>query len=79
MFSYIVILPNPSASYANVLTILSFSLERYLVICKPMNLSILPFSDLTRAGLVLAICWMVAMAAAVPYHLSTRCGFTQFS
>ena len=60
-----------SASYANVLTILCFSLERYLVICKPMDLSILPFSDLVRAGVVLTTCWVVAMVAAVPYLLFT--------
>ena len=35
-----------SASYASVLTIVSFSMERYLAICYPLYL--LPLSDLTR-------------------------------
>ena len=39
-----------SASYASVLTILSFSLERYLAICTPLY--IFPMSDIKRAALV---------------------------
>ena len=39
-------LPNSSASYASVLTIVSFSMERYLAICRPLHP--LPSSDETR-------------------------------
>ena len=42
-------LPNSSASYASVLTIVSFSMERYLAICRPLHP--LPSSDETRCTL----------------------------
>ena len=59
-----------SASYANVLTILSFSLERYLAICRPLY--VFPLSDLKRALLVSSLCWATAMLASVPHLLFTR-------
>ena len=59
-----------SASYASVLTILSFSLERYLAICTPLY--IFPMSDIKRAALVSFLCWSVALLGAVPYLLFTR-------
>ena len=59
-----------SASYASVLTIVSFSVERYLVICFPLYP--LPLSDLTRVTLVSALCWVVAMLASIPHLLFTK-------
>ena len=59
-----------SASYASVLTILSFSTERYLAICHPLYL--LPLSDLSRASLVSILCWLTAMLASVPHLLFTK-------
>ena len=59
-----------SASYANVLTILSFSLERYLAICRPLY--VFPLSDLKRALLVSSLCWATAMLASVPHLIFTR-------
>merc|ERR1719347_906258 len=61
-----------SASYANVLTILSFSLERYLAICTPLRLYIFPLSDIKRSTLVSLLCWAVALLASIPYMLFTR-------
>ena len=59
-----------SASYASVLTIVSFSTERYLAICHPLYL--LPLSDLSRASLVSILCWLTAMLASVPHLLFTK-------
>ena len=59
-----------SASYANVLTILAFSMERFLAICRPLYVFSLP--DLTRAVLVCCMCWVCAMLASVPHLLFTR-------
>ena len=59
-----------SASYASVLTILSFSLERYLAICSPLY--VFPLSDIKRACLVSLGCWSLAIAASVPHLLFTK-------
>jgi hypothetical protein len=53
-----------------VLTIVSFSLERYLAICRPLR--VLPLSDLRRAALVSSLCWAAAMLASVPHLLFTK-------
>ena len=59
-----------AASYANVLTIVSFSLERYLAICRPLY--VFPLSDLRRAVIVSSLCWTVAMLASIPHLLFTK-------
>ena len=59
-----------SASYASVLTILSFSLERYLAICTPLY--IFPLSDIKRAAIVSVLCWTIALAASVPHLVFTK-------
>ena len=65
-----------AASYANVLTIVSFSLERYLAICRPLY--VFPLSDLRRAVLVSSLCWSVAMVASVPHILFTKINYMPF-
>ena len=64
---------NSRASYASVMTILSFSLERYLVICTPLY--IFPMSDIRRACLVSLVCWITALAASVPHLLFTKINY----
>ena len=59
-----------AASYANVLTIVSFSLERYLAICRPLY--VFPLSDLRRAAIVSSLCWAIAMLASIPHLLFTK-------
>ena len=61
---------NCSASYASVLTILSFSLERYLAICTPLY--IFPMSDIKRAAIVSSLCWTIALLASVPHLVFTK-------
>jgi len=65
-----------SASYASVLTILSFSLERYLAICSPLY--VFPLSDIKRACLVSLGCWSLAIAASVPHLLFTKINYLDF-
>merc|ERR1712223_821903 len=65
-----------AASYANVLTIVSFSLERYLAICRPLY--VFPLSDLRRAVIVSSLCWAIAMSASTPPHLYTKINFIPF-
>jgi len=65
-----------AASYANVLTIVSFSLERYLAICRPLY--VFPLSDLRRAVIVSSLCWAIAMCASVPHLLYTKINFIPF-
>ena len=62
-----------SASYASVLTILSFSLERYLAICTPLY--IFPLSDIKRAAIVSVLCWTIALAASVPHLVFTQINY----
>jgi len=64
------------ASYASVLTILSFSLERYLAICTPLY--IFPGSDVTRAVLVSLCCWLVALVSSIPYFLFTKLNYIDY-
>ena len=62
-----------SASYASVLTILSFSLERYLAICTPLY--IFPMSDIKRAAIVSSLCWTIALLASVPHLVFTKINY----
>ena len=71
LFDIIIILR--SASYASVLTILSFSLERYLAICTPLY--IFPLSDIKRAAIVSVLCWTIALAASVPHLVFTQINY----
>ena len=83
-----------SASYASVLTILSFSLERYLAICTPLY--IFPMSDIKRAALVniisdddiddnenddyqvSSLCWIIALLASVPHLVFTQINYIDY-
>jgi len=64
------------ASYASVLTILSFSLERYLAICTPLY--IFPMSDIKRAALVSSLCWIIALLASVPHLVFTQINYIDY-
>lgn len=57
------------ASYASVLIIVSFSVERYLAICHPLHM--FAMGDFQRGLRVISIDWIVAGLAAVPYLLFT--------
>ncbi|KAJ8315274.1 hypothetical protein KUTeg_007424 [Tegillarca granosa] len=59
-----------STSYASVLTITGFTIERYIAICHPMlgqNVS-----RQSRAVKCIAVIWAVATISALPYPIHTR-------
>jgi len=58
------------SSYASVLTIMAFSLERYIAICRPLQA--LPWSDCTRVSGVSSLCWFLAMLFSLPHLLFTK-------
>lgn len=57
-------------SYASVLTITAFTIERYAAICHPMRFQTL--SSLPRAVRVIVVIWAIASIIALPYPLHTR-------
>ena len=59
-----------------MLTIVSFSLERYLAICHPLY--VFPLSDLKRVSIISIFCWSVAMLASIPHLLFTKINYIPF-
>uniref|UniRef100_A0A914X0Q1 G-protein coupled receptors family 1 profile domain-containing protein n=1 Tax=Plectus sambesii TaxID=2011161 RepID=A0A914X0Q1_9BILA len=51
-------------SYASILTITAFSIERWLAICFPLKVQL--FSKLTRASKLISLAWAVAFVCATP-------------
>jgi len=56
-------------NYASVLTIVAFSLERYLAICHPLHAYTM--SGMERAGRIIALIWLVALICALPFAIYT--------
>lgn len=52
-------------SYTSVLTIVAFSLERYLAICHPLQSY--RMSGLRRAVRIIAVLWVISFVAALPF------------
>ncbi|OWF37637.1 neuropeptides capa receptor-like [Mizuhopecten yessoensis] len=63
-------------SYASVLTITAFTIERFAAICHPMRFQTL--SSLPRAMKVIFVIWIIASVIALPYPLHTRTFYVAF-
>lgn len=57
-------------SYASVLTITAFTIERYFAICHPILSQ--KFSDLSRVLKIIMLIWVTACLCALPYPLHSR-------
>ncbi|XP_063991336.1 neuropeptides capa receptor-like [Diachasmimorpha longicaudata] len=65
-----------TSSYVSVLTIVAFSMERYLAICHPLHLYAM--SGLKRPLRFIFAAWLVAMIAAVPFAVYTTVNYVEY-
>ncbi|CAH0663614.1 unnamed protein product [Spodoptera exigua] len=68
--------PELRASYVSVLTIVAFSLERYLAICHPLHLYAM--AGLRRALRIVAALWLISLLAASPFALYTTVSYHDY-
>ena len=55
------------STYVSVLTIVAFSMERFLAICHPLHLYAM--SGFKRAVRIIAVLWIVSFLSAVPFGI----------
>ncbi|XP_026316397.1 neuropeptides capa receptor [Hyposmocoma kahamanoa] len=65
-----------AASYVSVLTIVAFSLERYLAICHPLHLYAM--AGLRRALRIVAGLWVVSLIFASPFAVYTTVNYHSY-
>uniref|UniRef100_A0A1B6C172 G-protein coupled receptors family 1 profile domain-containing protein n=1 Tax=Clastoptera arizonana TaxID=38151 RepID=A0A1B6C172_9HEMI len=63
-------------SYTSVLTIVAFSMERYLAICHPLHSYAM--SGLRRAVRIIAGLWIVSFFCALPFAIFTKVNYLDF-
>lgn len=71
--------PNDSSlrsSYVSVLTIVAFSMERYLAICHPLR--VYSMSGLKRPTRFILAAWSIAMVLAIPFAIYTKVNFVEY-
>lgn len=64
------------ASYTSVLTIVAFSMERYLAICHPLHAY--SMSGLHRAVKIIAVLWIISLLGASPFAIFTRINYLDY-
>ncbi|KAG5679782.1 hypothetical protein PVAND_009320 [Polypedilum vanderplanki] len=63
-------LVSEASTYVSVLTIVAFSMERFLAICHPLHLYTM--AGLQRAVRIIAALWVVSFLSAVPFAVFTK-------
>lgn len=64
------------SSYVSVLTIVAFSMERYLAICHPLR--VYSMSGLKRSTRFILAAWSIAMISAIPFAIYTKVNFVEY-
>ncbi|XP_011629438.1 LOW QUALITY PROTEIN: neuropeptides capa receptor-like [Pogonomyrmex barbatus] len=64
------------SSYVSVLTIVAFSMERYLAICHPLR--VYSMSGLKRPTRFILAAWSIAIVSAVPFAIYAKVNFVEY-
>ncbi|KAJ8878677.1 hypothetical protein PR048_019262 [Dryococelus australis] len=64
------------SSYTSVLTIVAFSMERYLAICHPLHSYAM--SNLERAVKIIAFLWLLSLVSASPFAVFTTISYVDY-
>ncbi|XP_011312983.1 neuropeptides capa receptor [Fopius arisanus] len=64
------------SSYVSVLTIVAFSMERYLAICHPLRAYAM--SGPRRPIMIIIAAWLIAIIAAVPFAIYTKVNYVEY-
>jgi len=70
IFCYTKIFLQEMTSYASVLTITSFTVERYMAICHPLKAH--KFASLSRSIKIIIGIWVISLVCALPYTVYTE-------
>lgn len=70
VFCYIKAGLQEMTSYASVLTITAFTVERYVAICHPLKAH--KFANLSRCIKIIITIWIISLVCALPYPLHTE-------
>ncbi|XP_055373280.1 neuropeptides capa receptor [Condylostylus longicornis] len=65
-----------ASTYVSVLTIVAFSMERFLAICHPLHLYTM--SGFKRALRIIAALWIISFLSAVPFAVFTRIDYIKY-
>ncbi|KAF7988143.1 hypothetical protein HCN44_007637 [Aphidius gifuensis] len=64
------------SSYVSVLTIVAFSMERYLAICHPFRAHAM--SGLKRPIIIISAAWIIAIISAIPFAIYTNVNYIEY-
>lgn len=81
MYSPILIIPvvdsiHCRSTYVSVLTIVAFTMERFLAICHPLHLYTM--SGFKRAIRIIATLWCISFISALPFAVQTKIYYARY-
>ncbi|XP_055915033.1 neuropeptides capa receptor [Eupeodes corollae] len=65
-----------ASTYVSVLTIVAFSMERFLAICHPLHLYAM--SGFKRAIRIVAALWVISFISAIPFAILTKIDYLKY-